>query len=330
MKYELPCAIVRDLLPSYTEGLTEPETSAAVKDHLEGCTDCRKRYNAMTEGETSAVPDTEKEVDYLKTLRKKNRKKVILTAVLAVVLVLAGVGAKLFWIGTPCDGSAVAMSKTLSEDGAKIHLTLEEMNSGSAIRGCKVETVNGVTSITARETLASPFYSDGRISMTVSLDGVHRVDVFGYTIWQDGLMIDYHTNRLLGLKTPYVGNASAVGNLISNLDLDAPTTIELQTAAEPYGVTIHFAEPIAENRRFLVEGNAYVLLALVVNLGEVHWDDPSGYSDSLTLEEANAALPGFAAEYQTANGTAVPHLKSVKDYGTTAYELQLLRNILGV
>ena len=330
MKTELPCAIVRDLLPSYVEGLTEEETTAAVKEHLEGCTDCRKRYETMTEGETPAVQDTEKEVDYLKNLRKKNRKKVILTAALAVVLVLAGVGAKLFWIGTPCDGSAVSMSKTLSEDGLNIHLTLEEMNSGSAIRGCKVETVNGVTSITARETLASPFYSDGRISMTVSLDGVQRVDVFGYTIWQDGLMIDYHTNRLFGLKTPYVGNASAVGNLVSNLDLDAPTTLELQTAAEPYGVTIHFAAPIAENRRFLVEGNAYVLLALIENLGEVHWDDPSGYSDLLTLEEADTALPGFVEDYQTTNRTTVSFLKSVKDYGRTAYDLQLLRNILGI
>ena len=42
MKADLPCAVVRDLLPSYVEGLTEAETTAAVKNHLESCESCRK------------------------------------------------------------------------------------------------------------------------------------------------------------------------------------------------------------------------------------------------------------------------------------------------
>lgn len=37
---KLECCVVRDLLPSYIENLTEPETTAMVKEHLEGCAKC--------------------------------------------------------------------------------------------------------------------------------------------------------------------------------------------------------------------------------------------------------------------------------------------------
>lgn len=329
MKYNLPCAVIRDLLPSYVDALTEPETTSAVKEHLEHCADCQHRYEAMTSG-TAISATEEKEVDYLKTVRKRNGKTIILAVVLAVVLVLSSVGVKLFWVGFPCDGSSVAISTTLSDDGTELLATLEETNSGSALRGLKTEINDGVLRITAREVLASPFYGDGSTSMNLPLDNIHRVEILGRTVWQDGLLIDYHTNRLFNLKTPYVGSAPAVNKLISNMDLDAPHTLELQTAQEPYGVTIHFTKPIEEHRYFMVERNAYVLLALVDNLGVVSWDDPTGYSDSLTLEEANSALTDLTTAYNTANNTDLLPKASVKDYGTDYCNLQLLRNILGV
>lgn len=329
MKYNLPCAVIRDLLPSFVDALTEPETTCAVKEHLEHCADCRQRYEAMTSGTTISATE-EKEVDYLKTVRKQNGKTIILAVALAVILVLAGVGFKLFWIGFPCDGSSVAISTTLSDDGTELLATLEETNSGSALRGLKTEINDGVLRITAREVLVSPFYGDGSTSINLPLDDIHRVEILGRTVWQNGILIDYHTNRLFGLKTPYVGSAPAVNKLISNMDLDAPHTLELQTSQEPYGVTIHFTKPIEEHRYFMVEGNAYVLLALVDNLGVVSWDDPTGYSDSLTLQEANNVLTDLTTTYNTANHTDLLPQASVKDYGADYYILQQLRDILGV
>ena len=35
MKHDLPCAIVRDLLPNYIEGLTSQETNAAISAQKE-------------------------------------------------------------------------------------------------------------------------------------------------------------------------------------------------------------------------------------------------------------------------------------------------------
>ena len=328
MKDKLPCAIVRDLLPSYVEGLTEAETTAAVQDHLAGCADCRKRYEAMTDGDAVSVTE-EKEVDYLKAVRKRNGKKIALSVILTVALVLSGVAAKLFWIGKVCDGSSVAIDAVLSEDGKDLHLALYETNSGSSLRGLKMETKDNVISITAREVLVSPLYKGGLDDVTVPLDGARRVEVFGRTVWQDGLLIDMHTVRLMDAKVQYVGDAPGLGQLIANMEPDVPSTMELQTAEEPYGVTIHFADTIGKNCRMMMEDNAYILLALVDNLGEVHWDDPGGYAGSLTLDEADRALPKLIDAYNAEHGADISALGGIKDYGDGAYALQLLRDILG-
>lgn len=42
MKNELTCAVVRDLLPSFVEGLTAPETNEAVLAHLTGVSGLRR------------------------------------------------------------------------------------------------------------------------------------------------------------------------------------------------------------------------------------------------------------------------------------------------
>lgn len=330
MKTELPCAVVRDLLPSYVEGLTEEETTAAVSSHLETCESCRKHYEAMSAGEKAPKAET-KEVDYLKTVRKKNGNRVILAVVLAVVIVLGAVGAKLFIIGSQANGGAVATQITPHPETNSVHVSLANMDSATTFVGLKQETVGGTASITARKVLVSPFRPvEQSINMEIDTTDISKIQVFGDLIWQDGTSIDIMTRRLLDRKIPYVGNAPAVNHLISGMDLDVSNTLELQTAEEPYGVTMHFTDSFAENRRFLVEGNAYVLLALVDNLGEVYWDDPSGYQGSLTLEQANAALPGLVESYNSSHGTDYPVLSSVKDYGKDAYHLQILRNVTGL
>ena len=39
-EHELDCCVVRDLLPSYLEELTEPKTTAMVQSHLADCPSC--------------------------------------------------------------------------------------------------------------------------------------------------------------------------------------------------------------------------------------------------------------------------------------------------
>ena len=325
----LPCAVVRDLLPSYIENLTEEETTAAVRQHLEACGDCRACYEKMTEGNQTPEEDLQ-EVDYLNTVRRRNRKKVVIAAAAAVLLAAAALLIFVFLIGTPVTPESAAAEVTPGAMENSLTVTFFSTDSARALKNIRVTTKNGVVEITARKVLASRLYPSGDAAVPIDLKGVRQINAFGEPLWQDGVKLDYHTRRLFKNRTEYVGNASAVDRLICSMDLDAPHTLELQTKEAPYGVTIHFTDAIAENRRFLLEGNAAVLLALIDNLGEVTWDTPDGYRDSLTLQEVEGRLAELTEAYNESHGTGLPVFGSLKDYGTEPYRLQVLRNILGV
>ena len=79
----LPCHIVQDLLPSYIEHLTAPETDTAVRDHLDNCPDCRAAQAAMaTDLALEKAPPPR--LNFLKKLRRQQ----IIGAVLSVIVTL--------------------------------------------------------------------------------------------------------------------------------------------------------------------------------------------------------------------------------------------------
>ena len=87
MKNDLTCGVVRDLLPSYVENLLGEEAKEAVDRHLETCPECRERKETMAApAEEAAEP--EKEVDYLKRVKKGTVHKIVLAVVCTVLLVL--------------------------------------------------------------------------------------------------------------------------------------------------------------------------------------------------------------------------------------------------
>lgn len=329
MKNELPCAVVRDLLPSYIEKLTEEETAAAVKNHLEKCQDCRSRYESMA-GENERIQTDSKEVDYLKTVRKKNRKKIVVSVLAAGFLVLAAVSAKLFLIGTAVDGNSVAVQIAGDTGNSSLTVSFINIDSATVLTGIKVRQEADVIDISARKVLVSPVHPPEEISVPVDLNEIREIRAFGETVWKNGTEIEHYTIRLMKNKTQYAGNASAVNRLISSMDLDAPHTLELQTGREPYGITIHFSDTIQENRRFMIEGHACLLLSMIDNLGEVYWDDPGGYSGSLKLQDAEKMISACIESYNQSHGTRIVPLKDIRDYAEDSYHLQVLRNILGI
>ena len=70
MKNDLTCGVVRDLLPSYVEGLTSPESNTAVERHLSECPDCAQLRTALAGAPKQAAPEDAKEVDYLKKVKR--------------------------------------------------------------------------------------------------------------------------------------------------------------------------------------------------------------------------------------------------------------------
>ena len=93
---KLNCEIIRDLLPSYIDGLTSQESNRLVEEHLESCAECREYLKEM-QADLSSEASVEKNKKAIRPFRKLNRrvKQRIAAAAGAAVLVcvvLFGVG----------------------------------------------------------------------------------------------------------------------------------------------------------------------------------------------------------------------------------------------
>ena len=79
----LDCCVVRDLLPSYLEELTEAETSAIVKNHIEHCEACRQLENDMRV-QVPVEKAPQRALKFLKRVKRTRLMAEILSAVVAL------------------------------------------------------------------------------------------------------------------------------------------------------------------------------------------------------------------------------------------------------
>lgn len=353
MKNDLTCGLVRDLLPSYVEGLVCGETQEAVERHLADCPSCTAALDAMRE----PVPDPEaetaeqnREVDYLKKVKRHNRWRIAAAAVLAGCAVIAAFLFQLFERGVPLNHETVAITELsfLPEEGPEgcqgtLSLSLSSISSGKAFHSWRVATGDslGVSYITAREVLASPLHSNGsggmkNIPISSNTREVWLGGPSGRLLWQDGIVISRLALKLMDATTPYCGDPTAAARITDLLRLPVyfgSYTFSLQTAQPPYGWTLESANPIRPEQRSLVDAYNILALALVGNLEVSRCTHPSQdgtvLENSMTLEELDGTLlPSMAKAYNAANGTDWEIKASVKDYARSPADLQRLLLIL--
>lgn len=81
------CAIVQDLLPSYVDKLTKPETTSFVDAHLTDCETCRRICRAMAGTLPAEAVQAEHVVHQLK--KAHNRRRMIGWGIAAAILLIA-------------------------------------------------------------------------------------------------------------------------------------------------------------------------------------------------------------------------------------------------
>ena len=79
----MPCSVIRDLLPLYAEELTSEESKELVREHLDGCPDCRKKLEELKQPQTAAPDGTAA----LRAVKKDIRRRRVLAVLLAALLV---------------------------------------------------------------------------------------------------------------------------------------------------------------------------------------------------------------------------------------------------
>lgn len=110
----MECGIIKDLLPSYIDGLTSDESNHMIEDHLEKCAECRECLKMMkselTSGKYTEINkmQAKAEIRVLKKLRRRMFHAVIIT--LLIVGVLCGLYEAYFCVGTSTLSSDVEIT----------------------------------------------------------------------------------------------------------------------------------------------------------------------------------------------------------------------------
>lgn len=92
-----------------------------------------------------------------------------------------------------------------------------------------------------------------------------------------------YIREIYASKNSYVGDASADGKLLELLNVGSlgEYTMELQTSEEPYVLTVNFKEEPRDQTvlNWKMKQKAPMLLALIENVGEIHWTYPVAGGD---------------------------------------------------
>ena len=81
MEKKIECKIVQDLLLGYVDNVLNEESKKVVEKHLSECDMCQKRLKDIKKDIEDNEITQEKQIDYLKKIRIKNRIKSIVTAI---------------------------------------------------------------------------------------------------------------------------------------------------------------------------------------------------------------------------------------------------------
>ena len=339
MKNDLPCAVVRDLLPSYVENLTAEETGQAVERHLRSCPDCAARQAAMVGPELAAKLEEErKELDYLKRVKRRSRTRILAAVACTALVIAGGFAAKIFLIGTPVQPQTYGLRHYVDEENV-LHLIIDCLDSGMAYYGWDIDRgEDGLVEIFGRAVTVSPVHDEGWGRLLVPLDGVEEVRLCGELVYQDGVVIKRSAELRYEVRTPYVGDAPALGRVAEAIGLDETSwgyTTELHTSEHPYRWTIHFQNHWGDSSASKLMRYYYgpQMLALVDNLDEVGWTYTTATSsgktfceDVLTLEEADLHLAEILASSDC--GQRWKELKSVRDFAASPAGMQVLYDLL--
>lgn len=293
---DLSCDVIRDLLPAVADEIASADTEALVQEHIEICADCRAALDAMRAPGPAPTAD-EKEIDYLKKTRKKGWRAVIASMLAVLMLCAAGLALRAFVIGF--DGDPAWLMSEVAAEGTHLALRCSPNDSAGAVGKMNFSEEDGVVTVNARRVLASPLHRGSAEETYEASEPIRRVIVNSRVVWDEGARISPYTAKLFALRNPYVGDASADMALLRAL-LEGDYTIELQTEAEPYGMTVHMHYGVDAPTLF---DRGCVMLALTENLGEISFLE-DGKTQAVVVTEADAD-----ARLLEATGTAA----SVKD-----------------
>ena len=120
----MKCEIIRDLLPSYVDGLTSEESNREITAHVAECAPCKEILEQMQE---EMQTKEEKEGQKINPFRKFNRRMMSAVAVaVAVCIGVGGFGYKAFARGFAINPQEITMEPKLEGDMLYLNFSVEK------------------------------------------------------------------------------------------------------------------------------------------------------------------------------------------------------------
>ena len=294
MNESIKCEIVRDLLPSYVDGLTSDATNEVIAQHMLDCPDCAASLALMKEPEEhpqQSVP----EVDFLKKVRRRSGHTALLWALGAVVLVAVLGIIKFYLAGS--EAFPAQFNYNVVVDGAMLDLSGNFPAGSLQYARVSFEEENGVVTISVYSALSSFWGKESFHEKYKAEREITAVYVGDLIAWENGTSISRTAAQVFAAKNPYVGDMPANGRVASALgifDQFGSYKNELQTSTEPYDWALLIDAVIAVDQehaaREIMAADSYVILAVTDNLGSVTWKYKTEKGDRtyiVTTEDAS-------------------------------------------
>lgn len=87
---DLPCSVVKDLIPSYIDQVCSLESKELVEKHISKCSDCKKLVTLMKTTEITSEQVQIKELNYMKKVKKHFDTKSLVSFILLFGFIVAG------------------------------------------------------------------------------------------------------------------------------------------------------------------------------------------------------------------------------------------------
>ncbi len=81
----MKCEIIKDLLPSYIDGLTSPESNITIQEHLDNCSQCSAYFEEMQN--SIDLKSTTPEINPFVKIKRDNLRKLILAIFITAAIV---------------------------------------------------------------------------------------------------------------------------------------------------------------------------------------------------------------------------------------------------
>lgn len=258
MKNEINCEIIKDLLPLYVDKLVSEETKNIVEEHIEECDNCKSTLEDINPEEKINPEDNIKQVDCFKKIKKKSRKKIVISILLGMIVTLVGVFA--IWMhGFPVPSNDLEYSTTVR--GKDVIIEVKHVSDTQIITSLKLSEHNGIVDVHVRAHSVPDIFRANRTYKYIYTSETEISSVrMGRTIlWENGTEIRKETAKIYNIR--HNGSSDILSTLetIKPLGITAPISFNNTYIGLKEEIPASGEEKYLENMRTA----SCVLLALV-------------------------------------------------------------------